>query len=273
MDARILITGANGYIGSTLVNNLEGEITKLTRAEADLTNAEQVDEFFKDKKFDIVIHCATSGGNRLKSDSSDVTHQNLQMFYNLLRNKKHYKKLINIGSGAEFDRRTKICPVWNDNKYPTDPYGMSKHIINQLIHNIDNFYTVRVYAVFDENELDTRFIKANIKRYINKEPIVIHKDKIMDFFYMKDFINVINYYINNERPPKEIDCTYEWSYHLYDIAQTINELDEHKVEIQCSSDFDNPYFGDKMPLEILKVKLIGLKDGIKEVYEKIINMY
>ena len=131
---------------------------------------------------------------------------------------------------------------------------------------------ITMYFTF-QNELDTRFIKANIKRYINKEPIVIHKDKIMDFFYMKDFINVINYYINNERPPKEIDCTYEWSYHLYDIAQTINELDEHKVEIQCSSDFDNPYFGDKMPLEILKVKLIGLKDGIKEVYEKIINMY
>ena len=268
---KILITGGNGYIGKSLTSVLKKEhnVIPLTRQIIDLTDDEQVDEFFKDKNFDIVIHCATSGGNRLKSDSSEVTHQNLQIFYNLLRNKKHFKKLINIGSGSEFDRSTKICPVWNDNKYPTDPYGMSKHIINQLIQTIDNFYTVRVYAVFDENELDTRFIKANIKRYVSNEPIVINKNKIMDFFYMKDFISVINYYINNKRLPKEIDCTYEWSYHLHDIAQTINELDEHKVEIQCGSDFDNPYFGNKMPLEILKVKLIGLKDGIKEVYNKL----
>lgn len=269
----ILITGANGYIGSSLSKTLKGSITSLTRNEVDLTNDEQVDKFFKDKYFDVVIHCATKGGNRLQKDDTNVTHQNLQMFYNLLRNKKHYKKLINIGSGAEFDRRTKICPVWNNNKYPTDPYGMSKHIINQIIQNTENFYNIRVYAVFDENELDTRFIKANIKRYINNEPIVIYKDKIMDFFYMKDFISVINYYITGYILPKELDCTYKHSHHLYNISQMINDLGDHKVDIQCSNDFDNPYFGDKVPLERLQIKLIGLKDGIKETYEKIINMH
>jgi len=266
---KILITGANGYIGSTLANNLEGDITKLTRVEVDLTDSGQVDNYFKGKNFDIVIHCATAGGSRLKQDTPDVTHQNLQMFYNLLRNKKHFKKFINIGSGAEFDRRTRICPVWNDNKYPTDPYGMSKHIINQFVQNLNNFYTVRVYAVFDENELDTRFIKSNIKRYINKESILIYKDRIMDFFYMKDFINVIDYYIKNEKPPKEIDCTYKYSYSLHDISEIINNLDNYKVEIKTNEEFDTPYFGNKMSLEILKIKLIGLEKGIKEVYNNL----
>lgn len=271
---KILVTGANGYIGSTLINNLEGDITKLTRAEVDLTSDQQVDNFFKDKKFDLVIHCATTGGNRLQEDDASITHQNLQMFYNLLRNKKHYKKLINIGSGAEFDRKTKICPVWNNNKYPTDPYGMSKHIINQIIQNTDNFYNIRVYAVFDENELDTRFIKANIKRYINNEPIIIYKDKIMDFFYMKDFINIVNYYINNRTLPKELDCTYKHSHHLHNIAQMINDLGDYKVDVQIQNgnDFDNPYFGNKMPLEILQIKLTGLKNGIKETYNKLKNV-
>jgi nucleoside-diphosphate-sugar epimerase len=266
---KILITGANGYIGSTLAKNLQGDITTLTKQEVDLTKVEQVDEFFKNKKFDVVIHCATAGGSRLKEDTAETTHQNLQMFYNLLRNKKHYNKFINIGSGAEFDRNTKICPLWNDNKYPTDPYGMSKHIINQLIQNIENFYTIRVYAVFDENELDTRFIKANIKKYINKESIIIHKDKMMDFFYMEDFISVVNYYINNKTLPKEIDCSYKEKYHLNNIADIINNLDFHKVNIENSQEFDKPYFGDSTPLDILKIKLIGLEQGIIKTYNKI----
>ena len=268
---KILVTGANGYIGSTLVNNLQDDITKLTRDVVDLTNQSKVDEWFKGKKFDVVIHCATAGGNRLKQDTSDVTHQNLQMFYNLLRNKKHFKKLINIGSGAEFDRSQNIAPIWTEdnNRFPTDPYGLSKSIINKLIQQQDNFYTVRVYAVFDENELETRFIKNNITRYNNNESIEIYKDKIMDFFYMEDLISVVKYYIETKNPPKELDCVYKDKYHLSNIAEMINELNTHKVEIKCSNEFDFSYFGNSMPLEVLKIKLVGLKQGLKNTFNNL----
>jgi dTDP-4-dehydrorhamnose reductase len=41
---KILITGANGYIGSTLCRELkEHNITKLTRSDVDLTNPSKVD--------------------------------------------------------------------------------------------------------------------------------------------------------------------------------------------------------------------------------------
>jgi hypothetical protein len=58
----------------------------------DLTNQKKVDEWFKNKRFDVVIHCATAGGLRTQTDGTDVTHQNLQMFYNLLRNKNRFNK-------------------------------------------------------------------------------------------------------------------------------------------------------------------------------------
>ena len=34
-------------------------------------------------------------------------------------------------------------------------------------------------------------IKNNIKKYINKENIIIHQDKYMDFFYINDLYRVL----------------------------------------------------------------------------------
>jgi dTDP-4-dehydrorhamnose reductase len=272
MDKRILITGANGYIGSTLCKELSKfSITKLTRDVVDLTNQTKVDEWFKDKRFDVVIHCATAGGSRTQVDGADVTHKNLQMFYNLLRNKNRFNKLINIASGAEFDRTQNIAPIWTEDgkRFPTDPYGMSKSIISKLVENEENFYNIRVYAVFDENELNTRFIKSNIQRYINKEPMLIHKDRLMDLFYMKDFIEIIKYYLTNKNLPQTLDCTYENTLMLSEITDLINSLDTHTVEVKVGNDNDFAYFGNKMPLEILKIDLVGLKQGLKETYEKL----
>ena len=42
--------------------------------------------------------------------------------------------------------------------------------------------SVRIYSVFDENELDQRFIKSSIQNYINRKDIVIHQNKKMDLF-------------------------------------------------------------------------------------------
>ena len=53
---RILITGANGYVGKSLYNAFKDkyEVSKLTRDVCDLTNLESVDQYFKDKYFEFV---------------------------------------------------------------------------------------------------------------------------------------------------------------------------------------------------------------------------
>jgi dTDP-4-dehydrorhamnose reductase len=256
---KILITGANGYIGKSLYNAFKDkyEVSKLTRDICDLTNSESVNQYFKDKHFDIILHCAVEGGSRLKEDSNNVLDNNLKMYYNLIHNENHFKKLIHLGSGAELTAQD-------------TPYGLSKHVIRQSILKKDNFYNIRIYGVFDENELDTRFIKANIKRYINKQPMEIHQDKFMDFFYMKDLVTLVEDYILNEAP-KEINCSYKDICTLLYIANFINDLDEHKVEIiQKEKGFGSGYYGTH---HIPKISYIGLKQGIKEVYNKLKNEY
>jgi GDP-L-fucose synthase len=184
------------------------------------------------------------------------------MFYNLLRNKSRFNKLINIASGAEFDRSQNIAPIWTEDgkRFPTDPYGMSKSIISKLVEQEENFYNIRVFGLFDENELDTRFIKASLKRYIAKEPIQIHQDKVMDFFYMQDLVNVLEYYMSEENPPKEFDCAYNEFYSLKKIADIINTLDEYKVEINIGKEGRAMYKSNYR--SVLAVDLIGLEQVI-----------
>ena len=255
----ILITGGNGYIANALYGMdiaFEDNIHKITRKDFDLTDRHATNKWFEGKYFDVVIHTAVKGGSRLLVDGGNIFYENIQMFYNLLNNKHCFGKLINFGSGAELG-------------IPNNPYGLSKNIISRIIDNEDNFYNIRIYGVFDENELDTRFIKSNIKRYINKEPIEIHQNKLMDFFYMKDLIKLVEYYIREDWPPKNIDCSYADHYTLVDIANIINNLSTYKVEVKVGKEEGKEYVGISSIQEGRNYK--GLEQGIKETYKNILN--
>jgi nucleoside-diphosphate-sugar epimerase len=252
---KILITGKNGYIGKSLYSHLHSkhDVTIVGRENFDLTHREEVEHYFSDKYFDLIIHTAVRGGNRLLIDKSDVALSNLLMYDNLMRCRNKFNHLIHFGSGAEDMANT--------------PYGFSKHVINQLIKLDPKSINVKIYAVFDENELDTRFIKSNILRYINREDIVIHQDKKMDFFYMKDLISLIEWLINQreeEFPVQEINCSYLEKYTLIQIAKMINLLGDYRVNIVVENKDMGDNYCDVHPL--MPFELIGLENGIKETY-------
>lgn len=126
---------------------------------------------------------------------------------------------------------------------------------------------LRIFAVFDENELDRRFIKSNILRYINREDLIVHENKLMDFFYMRDLISLIKYHLQKEEWLfSTIDCKYYKSYTLLEIAQMINQLNVYKVDINVSSVQGKPYIGHYVGLQI---PLIGLERAIYQVYQSL----
>lgn len=255
---KILITGGNGYIAKSIFNGLQISnpklnLTTITRQDFDLTNRIATDKWFDGKYFDVVIHTAIKGGSRLKQEDGNDFYQNLQMFYNLYYNKSCFGKFIHFGSGAELGQ-------------PNTPYGLSKKIINELIQPELNFYNLRIFAVFDENELDTRFIKGNIKRYLNKEEITIHQDKQMDFFYMGDLVKLVKHYIDENHLPKVTECRYSQSIKLSDIANLINNLSNHKVPIKILDSAEGkPYTGNTYK----DLPYINLKQGILNTYNRL----
>ena len=262
---KVLITGGNGYLARNISSSLQAdsEVRLLTRDDVDLTDAYSVFKWFQSSvTFDAVIHTAITGGRRTGVQNSgkptppdaEVIDQNLRMYYNLLECKNFYKKFIHLGSGAE-----KI-----DSQ---DPYVLSKKIISKSITAKDEFYNIRIYSVFDENEQDDRFIKANVLRYINNEEIVIHCNKKMDFFYMQDFLSVVRYYVENEAPPKEIDCSYSEVKSLHDIVNYINTLGNHSVSINKNLKAQDDYYGKFINLGL---NYVGLEEGVKRVYQKLL---
>lgn len=268
---KILITGSNGYIARNLFVSLNNcDITLTNRQNLNLLNSQEVNDYFKVNSFDIVLHTAVSGGSRLQEDDYSWVYQNLLMVNNLMYNSHKFSKLISFGSGAELDRRFDI----NENSelqtsFPIDPYGLSKNSIAKSFINHEKFYNIRIFNVFNEDELETRMIKSNILKYMDKKPMKIFQNKIMDFFHMNDLVKIIDYYIQNEKCPHTINCTYESKYSLLDVANIINTLSNHKVEINIeSATMGNSYYG-KFDLNQLPIVLSSLQTSIEEMFCKL----
>lgn len=260
---RILVTGKNGYIGSSILSRLDSLFdftypnfyVGVGREDFDLTDREETTKFIsKYGYFDVIIHTAICGGHRLESENGEVFYNNISMFYNLLANQDKYTQFINLSSGAELG-------------YPTKPYGLSKNIISEIIKNTPKFNSILSFGIFDKNERDTRFIKSNIKRYKNKEPLIIHQNRLMDFFYMDDLAILIKHVIENPHI-KNINATYFKTYDLLEIVNIINSLDSHKCDIILENKHKGKsYVGPYQ--EKLNIPLIGLKEGIKRMYDEI----
>ena len=255
---KILITGGNGYVATSLLKGLKDkhEIVSINRNTFDLTDSYATNQWFKDKYFDVVIHTAINGGRRTKIDDDDVKQNNLDMYYNLISNRSRYDKFISFGSGAE---------IYLDYA----PYGKSKKIIAEDIKTRHNFFNIRIFGVFDENELDNRFIKANLIRYIKKESMIIHMNKVMDFFYMQDLVNLVDHYIAHDALQKEINCCYDEKYTLVGIAKLINRLDKYNVPIVLQNDSKLDIYSEQT-MEF-PIKLIGLPKGIELTYNKLLD--
>ena len=272
----ILVTGGKGFVGRNLLKSLEKDykVYSPTSSELDLTNEREVEKYLRNKFFDVVIHCAVKGGRRNIEDSAFTLQDNLKMFFNLMNNKSRFDRFITFASGADFDKTKNV----NNNNhtlkesYPTKPYDMSKNIISRVLKECSRCYNFRIYGVFGIDEAEDRFILSNIKRYKNQQPIEIHKNRYWDFIYIKDLVNIVKYYIDNPTLDldNEIDLVYQDLLSLKDIAEIINNLDRHKVEIKLNSNSrDLDYLGNKSMGINLPIELIGLKKGIEEIYNAI----
>ena len=270
---KILFTGGNGFIGRQVIPFIQAAGYDVVRPRSTQVRL-QVDRevatlFDNGQHYDAIIHAAIVGGRRDIEDDARVLYNNLHMFETLYKYVDHTDMFINLDSGASYGRPAPVeepSPEDFGKKIPEDPYGFSKYIIAKRVLNNSKGVNLRIFGCFGEHEEETRFFNTNINRYINGKSIQLIKDRKMDFIFADDLYKIIKYYLDGNDGPRDVNCVYDRKYMLSDIAEIINHLGPHKVDIQSEGQYlVHPYIGKANDLPI---EYDGLTNGIRKVYEK-----
>lgn len=205
MRKTVLITGGSGYIGANLKGYLNQRYNVLAprHKELDLLESRAVEAYFKRSHIDIVINCAVVGGSRAEEQVSGSVATNLRMFFHLVRCKKYFKKMIHMGSGAEYDKSRSLRRIKEedfDKRVPTDEYGFYKYVCGQHIENsADHIVNFRIFGLFGPGEdYRLRFISNMIVRELLRLPLVMNQDAYFDYVYIKDFCRIIEHFIEHD---------------------------------------------------------------------------
>ena len=214
---RILLTGATGFLGSHIAENLYNANNDLFLTKRQFSSIANCESFSSDVKWvntdsldwvekailykpDVIIHAAWNGVS--SSNRGDWSEQlsNIDFIYQLLKiaDQCTIKKFISLGSQAEygqFDGRiTEDYPL-----NPTTSYGAVKLAAMTIIklfcseRNID-WYWLRVFSVFGERESQNWLIPSVILKMKSdyKEMDFTLGEQKYAYLYVKDFAESIS---------------------------------------------------------------------------------
>ena len=219
---KVGVLGPNGFMGRYFLEH--SKWIPITRDEVDLLNQKSVEMFFEKNYFSVIIHCAVEGGSMLKMEDGNVTHNNILMFENVARIFKG--KIIYFSSGAS---------VRGDP--PTDPYGLSKWIIDKRILQIKNVYSLRVCGCYGSGEPDPHN-RDRFKTICKQNGhIVIDKDKYFDFVDIKDVMRVVFEYSLGYRTAKMCNLVYPEKLKLSDWAKKFGATYEIKDQTELGESY------------------------------------
>lgn len=277
MKKKILLTGGSGFVGKNILESSlaeKYEITAPQRTELNLFDEKSVDEFFSNKKFDIIIHSACKPGHRNAKDHSKLYCSNTKMFFHLLKHSDKFERMINIGSGAIYDDKN-YKPKMKENYFgeniPQDEHGFCKYILGNHIEKLDNIVDLRVFGLFGKYEdYAIRFISNAICKTLFDLPITIKQNRRFDYVYINDLMHVLEYFIENKPKYNAYNVTPDKSIELYELAEKIREISKKNPPIIVKEEgLGLEYSGDNSLLkkEMEFLKFTEIDKAIKELYE------
>jgi len=265
---KILVLGGNGFIGKNIVEYLKEkeQIYHPPRKELNLLDTIKVTQFLRKMYFDIIIFSAVN---------INSLHENLIMYFNVRKNYNYFGKIITIGSGAEYDMNHYIPLMTEDyfNQFiPSDTYGLSKYIISSDIEYTNiNGVNLRLFGIFGKYEdYKRRFISNNIYNVLTGKNIIIYKNMMFDYLYIKDFLKILDFFIYNDSKYKNYNVCTSHPIELLQLAKIIYKIHNDKnIKIEIKESGMKPeYSGSNKRLlnEIGPFNFTDFQTSITELY-------
>ncbi|MCL2334936.1 MAG: NAD-dependent epimerase/dehydratase family protein [Endomicrobia bacterium] len=273
---KILLTGGNGFIGKNILESplaQKYEITAPRSFELNLTDTENVDEFFKNKNFDVVLHSAVKPGHRNAKDRSDLFYSNVRMFQNLERHKDKFGKFINLGSGAIYDVSADIKDAKESDifkKIPADEHGFCKYTIAKLIEKSDTFIDLNIFGIFGKHEdFQIRFISNAICKTLLDLPITLRQNRKFSYLYIDDLMPILEFFIENDARHKSYNAVPDMKIDLAELAEKIKTFGGKNQDILIASPgYGLEYTGSNARLknEMPNLKFTDIDKSIKTLF-------
>ncbi len=271
----LLITGGSGFIGRNAAEYFSRRYKTLvpTHAELDLLSRSDVRAFFRDNNIDYVIHCANVGGNRKFRHVEDLLKKNLVMFFNIAENDMYFKKMIHLGSGAEYNR-DEMPPMVKEDYFgthlPSDDYGLSKYIMSKYIQCTNNICCLRLFGVFGRYEdYEYKFISNSIVKNLLHLPINIRQNVFFSWMYIDDLLQILDHFLTMQPIHKEYNITTGITADLITVANIINEVSDFRSDIIVENPgLNSEYSGDnsRLLLECQGFRFQTMRDSISDLY-------
>jgi len=215
-DAKILVTGASGFIGVNLVQalsrddgatvfgasrdpyrswRLEG-LKDVHLVSLDILDRKNVDQVLKSSRPDFIVHCATYGmyfGR--EKDKLKTLRTSVEGFLNILIGaaENGVKGVMNSGTTSEYGR--KDTPMSEDMLLePDNTYGVAKAAASLLGAQLGDEFglpvlTLRLFSPYGPYEARTRLIPSLILSYLRGEaPRLSSGLPVRDFTFVGDIV-------------------------------------------------------------------------------------
>ena len=241
---KIWITGAEGHIGTALLDLLEGveyQLLPTDIEEVDITKIDEVTQFVHVNRPDVVINCAGMTDVQECENNVDEAYRvnaigvrNVALAANEIN-----AKVIQISTDDVFDKESRVPYNEFDNVHPRTIYGKSKEagekILTQLLNRFVIIRSSWIYGIGRD------FVDEVLRNVGQGKTMEVPNNQYAAPTSAKELAKVIRYFIDNEEYGLyHVICPgscsrYEFARTILEYSGKAGELDLYPVVIEDSA--------------------------------------
>lgn len=280
MKKRIIVTGANGFLGKHLCQKLVNNCHTLYEYDIthgkDILNIEQLDETFRDFKPDVIIHLAACADLNIFAEKPEESYQiNVVGTRNILNMCKNYNVRLLFASTCCIYGNNNTHPT-NENSptCPTEPYAISKKESENEILDVGFPHCCMRLATFYGPKMRPALAPAIFLEKAHKNiPIEVHGTgkQTRTMTYVDDIVNGIVIIAESEPTYTIINITTEEETSVLDMISHAKRLSGNNVD--CLHIDDRNWQIYKEVIESKRLQSLGWKwktsfeKGMQNSYE------